>query len=57
MILWFQVMLSVYGMIVELVQKPSDDAGVLVQPVLITVVWCGSGGSVTVTGMISCLDC
>ena len=46
------MMLSIYGMIVDLVQKPSDAVGVLVQSVLITTVWCGSGGSEAVTGMI-----
>ena len=45
-------MLLISGMIVGLVQKPSDAVGVLPQPMLITVVWCGSGVSVTMTGMI-----
>lgn len=36
-------MLLIYGMVIDLVQKQSDVEGVLVQPVLITAVWCGSG--------------
>ena len=45
---------SISGMIVGLVQKPSDAVGAFAfaKPVLITDVWYGSGGSVTVTGMI-----
>lgn len=42
------------GMVVVLVQKPSDAVGAFAfaKPILITDVWYGSGGSVTVTGMI-----
>ena len=43
--MWFQAILLTSGMVVGLVQKPSDAVGVLTQPVLITVVWYGSGGS------------
>lgn len=41
-------------MVVVLVQKPSDAVGAFAfaKPILITDVWYGSGGSVTVTGMI-----
>lgn len=48
------VSVSISGMIVGLVQKPSDAVGTFAfaKPVLITDVWYGSGGSVTVTGMI-----
>lgn len=47
-VLWFQVMLLIYGMVIDLVQKQSDVEGVLVQPVLITAVWCGSGEHLTI---------
>ena len=41
-------MLLISGMIVGLVQKPSDAVGVLTQPMLITAVWCGSGEHLTI---------
>ncbi len=41
-------MLLIYGMVIDLVQKQSDVEGVLVQPVLITAVWCGSGEHLTI---------
>lgn len=44
-------MLLIYGMVIDLVQKQSDVEGVLVQPVLITAVWCGSGEHLTIVCM------
>ena len=44
------VSVSISGMIVGLVQKPSDavDAFAFAKPVLITDVWCGSGEHLTI---------
>ena len=48
------IVVLISGMVVVLVQKSSDAVGAFAfaKPILITDVWYGSGGSVTVTGMI-----